>query len=199
MNDEKIAEMKRSATKGLLQSLNHLTDVAQKGGNPTYVLDGLLHITQEYIEYLTLDDIDLSNTLGVKISRLTDFVKENVYQIKSNTFQNSTVIGQFIEILKANGLPRDASIEATALWLDIGISTARTHNENFRKVYSEAPNKGLNLIFYLKIMNEKLKNQDDLPSNHPNAKRAFFKTKKYYQDKIDYRDNFFKERQDSLK
>ena len=48
-------------------------------------------------------------------------------------------------------------------------------------------------------MNETLTKKDGFYSEHPKAKRAFQKTKDYYQEKIDAVEIFFKELQDKTK
>ncbi len=176
--------------KDFLTSLNHLLEVASKDGTPVYVLEGLLSVTSMYLEFSNItDDKKLHADIVEKFGILKSFSKEIALKSKLETFEKSMAIGQFIEILIYHGLPRIAAIEASAEWLEIGKSTARIHNENFRKIFDGRDDRGRKLIRYISLMYEQIKKEHAFPSKHPKSKKAFEKTKEYYQARIRLREN----------
>ncbi len=179
------------AEKDFLVSLNHLLDVASKNGTPVYVLEGLLSVTSMYLEFSNItEDKKLHADIVEKFQILKSFSKEIALKSKLETFEKSMAIGQFIEILIYHGLPRITAIESSAEWLAIGKSTARIHNENFRKIFDHRDDRGRMLIRYISLMYEQITKESSFPSKHPKAKKAFEKTREYYQERIRLRDNF---------
>lgn len=180
-------------SKSFQTSLHHLLEVADKGGSPIYVLEGLLSVTLGYLDYSSIiDDKDIDSEIVLTFMKLKEFFNQTILKSQSETFEKSMAIGQFIEALIYHGLPRIAAIEATAKWLDIGKSTVRTHNENFRKSYGYREDRGLKLIFYISLMYEKINNSNNFYTVHPKAKKAFEETKKFYEERIEIRNNMFK-------
>lgn len=173
------------AEKDYLTSLNHLYEVANNGGNSIYVLEGLLSVTGLYLECANIkSQKEIHAEIIRKFTILKHYTKDVVLKSKIETFDHAMAIGQFVELLISHGLPRLHSIEASAKLLGLGKSTVRIHNENFRKVFGHMENKGLKLIGYIKIMNERIKDATHLPSDHVKSKIAFNKTKAYYDERI---------------
>jgi hypothetical protein len=188
--DEEYVLPQNWAQKSFLNSMNHLIEIAQKGGNDAYIVEGLLHVTAMYLDEHLYRDKFYNYELCNKFNFLRELITKKTFAYKIQTFEQSMAIGQFIDILILHGLPRSVAIEGTAIWLkktglQIGTSTVRTHNENYRKIYSEQPNRGLWLIGYLKIMLKKIDDLDKFPTGHPKAKIALKKTKAYYLERTD--------------
>ncbi|MBX2834585.1 MAG: hypothetical protein KTR28_06400 [Micavibrio sp.] len=189
-NDEPIDEDWNA--KGFLTSLEYLSELSTKGGNDIYVIEGLLSVTKSYLDYSIISkDRDLHDSIMRKYIDLCDYAQNHALKSKLDTHEKAMVTGQFVEALIEHGMPRIAAIQATAVWLDIGESTVRTSNENFRKCFAYREDKGLMLIHYISSMYEKIKENESFDFTHPKAKAAFFRTKKYYEERIEHRENFF--------
>lgn len=162
------------AERDFYRSLRQLYDALNAGASPIAILEGLLSQTALYLEMTELsDDPDLNCGIVSLYTLLAAYTKQTTLKSKIDTFDNAMWIGWFIDLMIECGMPRIAAIEATSIWLGVGLSTVRTHNEKYRK-----NNEGKRLFTgdtyrYVSVIQNKIKELEPFPDIHPRAKSAY--------------------------
>ena len=127
------------------------------------------------------------------MQNLSNYVSAKGLKKRLNTFSEAMAIGQFVELLIDNGLPRSVAIEETRLWLKLGKTTVRVHNEDFRKLHGYRKDKGLMLMQYNRIMHKKITENAEFPNNHPKTKRALEKACSYIENNLNRLEQIFRD------
>lgn len=166
-----------------LQNLKNIELYLNKDGHGyAGVLEDLLDDTVEYLGRLA--DTPINSEIIEKFNEIKTALYEQFLKDKTEKFSQAIAIGQFIEALIFYGMPRRPAIEATAEWLSIGISTARTHNELFRKTYSHLETHAtLNMSAGQKHIFKQLDRIEHFPRFHPKAGGAIEGVNAFYLKK----------------
>jgi hypothetical protein len=158
-----------------LESLHSTLAEYERKGNPANLLRYLLIATDHYLESKAIETKSpAANEIYDIFSVLQTILVNDALGNKIKTHKNSLAIGECIEGLKYFGMPRLPATHAVSKWLGIGVSTARIHNEAYRKQYPGRFIGGANAIsIYRDKMLEYINENPNFPLDHPKAKKAF--------------------------
>jgi hypothetical protein len=175
------------AERKFYRSLVQLYGAANLKASPIFILQGLLSNTEIYLQQTVLsDDPDLNQGIEALYALVADYTKQKTLKSKIDTFDNAMSIGWFIDLMIKCGMPRNAAIEATRIWLGLGFTTVRTHNEDYRKVIKSVGLSGQDTYRYVSVIQNKIKKLKPFPENHPKAKSAYkamLETLKMYEER----------------
>lgn len=150
------------------------------------LLHELLACADHYLGNLSVS-LDREHILEIHdlFTRLRHDLVSDVFGKKIANRDNSLAIGQVIDALCFFGLPRIQAIKATSKWLNIGESTARTHNEFYRGMFTlDARKNHFKTKYFLSfghgIIAKHLKENSNFPIEHPKAKKAFTALKQLF-------------------
>lgn len=149
----------------------------ERNDNPAKLLNSLLtctfwHLENNYMENPT----ELKEKILNTYQTLQIHLENQTIKGKIKTHDKNMAIGKIIHDLNFLGMPRIAAIKATAKWLNIGESTVRTYNENYRLAYPNLKTEfALKLSSYNRDIKKMIEENPDFPCDHVKAKSSFEK------------------------
>ncbi len=141
------------------------------------LLNDLLISTVYYLQDMYVENpTAIQKKLYDEYSDLVINLREQTIDHKLKTHDRGMAIGKIINDLNYLGMPRIAAVEAVAKWLKIGKSTARTHNEKYRKAHANlTPEHTLTYSPYNSEIKGMLLKCRSFPFDHAKAKLALTK------------------------
>lgn len=180
-----------SAENMFLNDLKHLNDLIseKKAPNTAYVYEILLGSLNEFIDRrVQLNDKEAF--CFHMFREISKYILETGLKSTRGSFIKAMSIGQFIEIMIYNGFPRKHSISIACDLFNVKYSTARTYNEDFRRIYKSDKAVAIRLQKFLEYSHETVINALEYDFNHPLFKRCYKSTINHYIEMRAIRDKF---------